>query len=61
MLSAIRGTRERRKSAHKPKFRADPLPFVQVEWTKKELTRLAELLSSTPAKPTDALARAMKG
>ena len=37
------------------------LPHVQINWTEKELTSLAELVNSEPAKPTDALVRAMKG
>ena len=37
------------------------LPHVRIDWTEKELGRLAELLSSEPAKPTDALVLAMKG
>ena len=37
------------------------LPYVRIDWTEKELARLAELLTSEPAKPTDALIRAMKG
>jgi hypothetical protein len=37
------------------------LPQVRIDWTEKELARLAELVSSEPAKPTDALVRAMKG
>jgi hypothetical protein len=37
------------------------LPHVRIDWTEKELASLAELVSSEPAKPTDALVRAMKG
>ena len=36
------------------------LPKVRIDWTQKELA-LATLLRSEPAKPTDALIRAMKG
>ncbi len=36
------------------------LPHVRIDWTEKELERLGELLSSEPAKPTDALIQAMK-
>jgi len=37
------------------------LPHQRIAGTKKELARLARLLSSKPAKPTDALIHAMKG
>ena len=37
------------------------LPHVQINWTEKELAHLTKLVGSEPAKPTDALVRAMKG
>lgn len=36
------------------------LPHVKIDWTEKQLASLAELLTSEPAKPTDALVRAMR-
>jgi hypothetical protein len=36
------------------------LPHVDIQWTDKELVSLAELVSGEPAKPTDALIRAMR-
>lgn len=61
MPNAIRNKRSRRaKSDRKPKFQADLVPFVRTEWTEKELARLAKLLRSEPAKPTNALISAMK-
>ena len=37
------------------------LPHVRIEWTAKELENLAKLVSAEPAKPTEALVRALKG
>jgi hypothetical protein len=37
------------------------LPLVELDWTEKELESLARLMSSEPAKPTEALIRALKG
>ena len=37
------------------------LSHVRIDWTEKELTSLAKLLSSEPPKPTDALIRAVRG
>ena len=37
------------------------LPHVKIDWTEKELENLARLANSEPAKPTEALIRAMKG
>lgn len=37
------------------------VPHVRIHWTEKELARLAELASSEPARPTDALIRAVRG
>jgi len=37
------------------------LPQVRIEWTEAELEHLAQLANSAPAKPTDALVRAMRG
>lgn len=37
------------------------LPQVNIEWTEAELDHLAQLASSAPARPTDALVRAMRG
>ena len=37
------------------------VPHVRINWTEKELARLAELASSEPAKPTEALIRAVRG
>jgi hypothetical protein len=36
-------------------------PHVRIKWSEKELVSLAKLLRSEPAKPTEALIRAMKG
>jgi hypothetical protein len=36
------------------------LPRVQIPWTDQELESLAELVRAQPAKPTDALVRAMR-
>lgn len=36
------------------------LPTVQIPWTDRELESLAELVQGQPAKPTDALVRAMR-
>lgn len=37
------------------------IPHVNIEWNAKELERLAQLARSEPAKPTEALVRAMRG
>ncbi len=36
------------------------LPHVKIDWTDKELESLAQLASSEPAKPTEALFRAIR-
>jgi len=36
------------------------LPRVQIPWTNRELESLAELVRAQPARPTDALVRAMR-
>ena len=37
------------------------LPHVDIKWTNRELRSLMRLLESTPAKPTEALVRALRG
>src|SRR5579859_1942711 len=37
------------------------LPYANIEWSEKELERLAQLAAAEPAKPTEALIRAMRG
>jgi hypothetical protein len=57
--------RAENNGARKPRLESgspeSALPHVRVDWTERELAHLAELLSSEPAKLTDALIRAMKG
>jgi hypothetical protein len=57
--------RSQKNGARKPRLesgsRESALPHTRIGWTAKELASLVELLSSKPAKPTDALIRAMKG
>ena len=36
------------------------LPSVKIDWTDKERESLAKLLNSEPAKPTEALIRALR-
>lgn len=37
------------------------LPRVEIDWTERELESLMKLAGSAPAKPTEALIRALKG
>lgn len=51
---------------HRPTLNTVPpapepaLPQVQIDWTDKERESLAKLINSEPAKPTEALIRALR-
>jgi hypothetical protein len=55
----------KKNGARRPRLKSEStesaLPRVRIAWTEKQLASLAKLLTSEPAKPTDALVRAMKG